>query len=69
MRAFSFPLTLGHQMPMTMGEFREHTAHIPDSWPLQVADDNQEIFDIITYIVAPELGDRVILTFDGEPAR
>jgi hypothetical protein len=54
---------------MTMGEFRKETAHIPDNWLLQICDDNQEIFEILDLLIMPDLGDRVVVMFNGEPAR
>lgn len=54
---------------MTMEEFRQLTRHIPDHWPLLVCSDNQKLFDVSELLVVPELGDRVVIMFNGEPAR
>jgi hypothetical protein len=46
---------------MTMGEFRSQTEHVPDWWPLQISDDQQRLHHVDDYVIAPELGDRVVL--------
>jgi hypothetical protein len=51
---------------MRMKDFRKELKHVPDKWPVIVADKDGRLHVVTKYLIAAELGDLVVLQLGEE---